>query len=112
MEKTVNTVSMYTNLTCDFTFTLGLLFLILWFLIKRQASDWPIALKLQIAILLLMVSIFDIRNVYMVKEKRSYQDLDDFLQKLDSLAGVLFIGQHWYFTSHYLKVACFAKMIF
>ena len=57
-----------------------------------------------------MVSIFDIRNVYMVEGKRS--NSFDVFQKLDSLAGVLFIGQHWYFASHYLKVACFAKMIF
>ena len=67
-----NISTMYTNLICDFTFTFGLVYLIVWFLLKRQASDWPIDLKIQVAILLLMVTIFDIRNVYMLLEHESY----------------------------------------
>ena len=100
-------VNTYINLVCDFLFTLGLLYMVYRYATKRNGSEWPINMLVQIGLLLLTQILFDVRNVFMVKNSLTYADLNDALASkiLDELGYVIFLGQNWYFSSQYLKGA-------
>jgi hypothetical protein len=59
-----------------------------------------------------MSIIYDIRNVIEAIEGTPTDNLSFRLQILETIANVLFLGQHWYFSSHYLKVACLLNLLF
>ena len=97
----------YINLVCDFLFTLGLLYMMYRYLSKRNGSEWPVNMLVQIALLLLTQILFDVRNVFMVKNSLTYADLNSTIAAkiLDELGFFSFLGQNWYFSSQYLRVA-------
>ena len=68
----VKVIYNWVNLVCDMTFTVSIVAVICWFLVRRKGSDWPLHLKVQIALLLLMLAFFDFKDVWVIWDAIAY----------------------------------------
>ena len=73
--ETSEVVYNWLNLVTDFTFTIGLITIVVWFVIYRNGSDWPCNLKVQIALLFAMIVSFDIKDIWVVINVTKYLEV-------------------------------------
>ena len=87
--------------------------LIIWFLLKREGSDWPRTIKIQMFLIWVSYVSRDIRNIWMIIKGVEVGDAYDEIWALGLLTSIsisTFLAMHWSFTSHYLKMACILKL--
>ena len=66
--------------------------------------------------LFMMIIFYDIRSIYLVINRLTYDDFYEngkaFFIIMDDLGNIMMLAFNWFFSSHYLRVACLFKLTF
>lgn len=99
----------------DATFILALLTLTVWFIAFRKCTDWPLTVKVSVGLLWATFVCFECSNAYLVAKHENYNDLfnEPWYLRLSNILGNFFVmAEHWFISTHYLRVAVLFRLTF
>ena len=109
-------VDMYITFVTDLLISIALIIVTIWLVCKDRHFALSTKLKASICMLFMMIIFYDIRSIYLVINRLTYDDFYEngkaFFIIMDDLGNIMMLAFNWFFSSHYLRVACLFKLTF
>ena len=109
-------VDKYVVFVTDVLISIALILVTVWLVYRNRHNALSTKFKFSFCMLFLMIAFYDIRNIYLVVNQltfyEAYNSSSVFFLMMDNLGNIMMLTFNWFFTSHYLKVACLFKLTF
>ena len=109
-------VDMYITFVTDLLISIALITVTIWLVCKDRHFALSTKFKASICMLFMMIIFYDIRSIYLVINRLTYDDFYEngkaFFIIMDDLGNIMMLAFNWFFSSHYLRVACLFKLTF
>lgn len=115
INHTVKLVDFYIVIAADTLITIAIIAVIVWLVWYKRVSALSRNFKISFCLLVLMMIFYDTRNVYMFIHSYSFHQFYDNndsipFQIVDVLGQIMLLTFTWFFSSHFLQVACLLKL--
>lgn len=108
---------MYVAFVTDTLISIGVIAVAVWLVYEKRASALSRNFKISLCLLILMMLFFETRSVFQVANgltfHKMYKDETYIaLQIVDTVGKTMQLTFAWFFSSHFLQVACLLRLSF